>query len=133
MGDVGSWLQGNWYDLGTLLILLAFLVGSAWFARNILRTLTTFQEQVAELLRLTVAGSSERSAKDAAAEEALAEGISSWLEPAASVERETEAIEVGRFESARGHLFAWLQGPMHGASETSFRRMMRWFQAPMGR
>jgi len=118
--------------LGTLLILLAFLVGSAWFAWHILRTLSTFQEQMGELLKLTVARPSERSAKDTSAAEALAEGISSWLEPAANPVREPEVIEPGRFRSAHEHLFAWLQAPMHASSETPFRRMMKWFQAPMG-
>jgi hypothetical protein len=132
MGDFSSWLQDNWYDLGTLLILLAFFMGSVWFARNILKTIAAFQEQIGALLRVTIGSSAAQPLKDVSAERALAEGISSWLEPAAISAQNPVVKESHRFGLAYPGLLAWLQAPMHTTSGNPLRRMVKWLQAPVG-
>jgi hypothetical protein len=54
MSEVNDWMQSNWYELGSLLVQMGFLVAGVWFARKILRTLRASQEQVGALLKLSV-------------------------------------------------------------------------------
>jgi hypothetical protein len=130
MSDIGSWLQDNWYELGTLLTLMGFLVAGVWFARNFLKTIGTFQGQITALLKLSLAGPANRPRKSPA-KDVLAEGISSWLETPAIDLSEPQFKGPNRFALACSRLLAWLEGPIRAASAAP-RRVVRWLQAPIG-
>lgn len=130
MNDFGSWLQDNWYELGTLLTLMGFLLASVWFARNFLKTMRTFQRHIGALLQLSLSGSTDRPQKSPTAKDALAEGISSWLEKPAIKLSAHEADGPSRFALVCSHISQWLLVPIHAASAVSLR-MVRWLQAPI--
>ena len=78
MSEFGSWAQSNWNEIATLVVQIAFLATAAWFARNILRTMRAFQEQVGALLRLSITTPpTELNSRDAIAREELAETMPS--------------------------------------------------------
>lgn len=131
MSDFSSWLQDNWYELGSLLTLMAFLIAGVWFARNILQTIRAFQDQIAALLKLLLASPAKRPLKSPSVKDALAEGISSWLETPAISLSEPRAKEPNRFVLACSRFLARLQGPIRAASAAP-RRVVRWLQAPVG-
>ena len=131
MSDFGSWLQDNWYELGTLLTLMAFLAASVWFARNILKTMRTFQHQVGAFLKLSLASAAPKAAKTPSAKDALAEGISSWLETPAIDSPKTEDFRSNRIAFDGSRLWSWLRVPIRAAGAAP-RRMVRWLQAPVG-
>lgn len=131
MGDLSSWLQDNWYDLGTLLTLIGFVVVCVWFARNILKTITAFQDQIAALIKLSLANPAKRPVKAPSPKDALAEGISSWLETPAIDLSIPKAKGPNRFALVCSHILAWLKGPMRAAGNAP-RRVARWLQAPVG-
>lgn len=139
--DSNLWTQINWYAVGTLLLQVAFLVAAVWFAKNILKIIRSFQEQVGALLKLSIApGAAERHAEGAHAKHSLGETSPYWLTPS-----ETQAaagpvlIEAGpgrvavawhALGSASHHLVHWLQEPMGGVAP--WRRVVRWLQTPAG-
>lgn len=46
--------QSGWYGVATLLMQLAFLIAGVWFARNFLKGIRVFQEQMGALLKLSI-------------------------------------------------------------------------------
>jgi hypothetical protein len=46
--------QDGWYGVATLLMQLAFLIAGVWFARNFLKAVRVFQEQMGALLKLSI-------------------------------------------------------------------------------
>ena len=136
MSEFISWAQNNWYSIATLLTEIAFLAAAVWFARNILRTVRAFQEQLGALLRLslTVAPTDLHSA-GVNAKSSLAAASPYWLTPA-----ETQTVtppqpaESGpsRFIVLWHRLVFWLQQPMSISEAGSWRRIIHWLQAPAG-
>jgi len=129
MGDLSAWLQDNWYELGTLLTLMSFVVAGVWFASNVLKTIKASQEQLGAILKLSIAVSMDRTPKNPSAKDALAEGISSWLETPAI--NPSKTVGPNRFALACSRILRWLQVPLHAASAVSWR-MVKWLQAPIG-
>jgi len=54
MNEISTWVQDNWYSLGSLLAQFAFLAVGVWFAQKILRTIRASQEQMGALLKLSL-------------------------------------------------------------------------------
>jgi hypothetical protein len=136
MNEFSPWTQGNWYALGSLLTQLAFLVAGVWFARNILKTMRAFQEQVGALLKLSITATpAERHSSGAGAKHPLADASPYWLTPSetqtASRPEPTESGP-GRFAVAWRGLVLWLKAPMSSAEVAPWRRVIRWLQAPAG-
>jgi hypothetical protein len=131
-----SWAQGNWHALGTLLTQLAFLVVGVWFARNMLRTLRAFQEQVAALLRLSITPTpTELHSAGANSRRFLAEVSPYWLTPSepqtVSPPPPTDSGP-SRFMVVWHRLVLWLQAPMSTPESGQWRRVVHWLQAPAG-
>ena len=57
MNDFSSLPIKDWYALGSLIAQIGFLVAAVWFARNFLRTMRAFQEQIGALLKLSITAS----------------------------------------------------------------------------
>ncbi len=134
MSDLAAWQQNNWYAAVSLVIQLAFLIAGVWFARNLLRTMMAFQEQVGAMLKLSITGvTAERHLSSASAKQS--EVSPYWLVPS---ETETaglpEPIESGprRFAVVRRKMVLWLQAPMSSAGMVPWRRIITWLQAPTG-
>ena len=136
MSDLTALDQNNWYASVSVGIQLAFLIAGVWFARNVLRTMRAFQEQVGAMLKLSIMGvTGERHLSSASAKQSLAEVSPYWLAPS---ETETaglpEPIESGPSRVAVAHrkVVLWLQAPMSGAGMAPWRRIIAWLQAPAG-
>ncbi len=140
MNDFSPFVVKDWYALGSLLAQIGFLVAAVWFARNFLRTMRAFQEQIGALLKLSItAAPGERQSTNSTARSALAEGSPYWLPPSPSgtanaaadspevVERGPNLFVVG-FERA----LHWLREPMGSARVSYRRRVINWLQAPAG-
>jgi hypothetical protein len=126
MSEVNDWMQSNWYELGSLLVQMGFLVAGVWFARKILRTLRASQEQVGALLKLSVFDANAE--RPAAA--AIVERAGRTEEPALTLPDRAEGG--AGMVAARGGFLQWLQGPMESGGATPRGRVMRWLQAPAG-
>lgn len=143
MMDSNFWAQINWYAVGTLALEVAFLVAAVWFAKNVLRIIRSFQEQVGALLKLTIApGSNERHA-EASPRHSLAESSPYWLTPSetpASVAAAELVDSRPGFVASAWHgvgaashrVGSWLNQPMSGSGVNPFRRVVRWLQSPAG-
>ena len=136
MNEFSALDQSNWYAPVSLLIQLAFLIAGVWFARNVLRTIRAFQEQVGAMLKLSITGvTGERHLSNAGARPSLAEGSPYWLVPS---ETETAGLQQqmesgpSQFAVARRKMVLWLQAPMHGPEIAPWRRIITWLQAPAG-
>jgi hypothetical protein len=136
MSDLTALDQNNWYASVSVVIQLSFLIAGVWFARNVLRTMRTFQEQVGAMLKLSITGvTGERHLSSASAKQSLAEISPYWLAPS---ETQTaglpEPLENGpsRVVVARRKMVLWLQAPMSGAGMAPWRRIITWLQAPAG-
>src|ERR1700745_2130879 len=116
MSESTTWIQSNWYALGSLLLQVAFLAAVVRFAGEILRTMRASQEHVGALVKLAVSGAlSERPAPSAVAERPFLRASPYWLTP-------TEIPPVGplelpedhpsRWTMARHGLVVWLLTPM---------------------
>jgi hypothetical protein len=136
MNDFGPLASKDWYALGSLVAQLGFLVAAVWFARNFLRTIRVFQEQIGALLKLSItAAPGERQASNSTARNVLAEGSPYWLPPSLTtpaiapevVERGPSLFVVG-FQRA----LHWLREPMGSAQVSYRRRVLNWLQAPAG-
>ena len=136
MSEFTTWMQSNWYALGSLLLQVAFLAAVVRFAGEILRTMRASQEQVGALLKLAVTGAlSERTAPSTVTERPFLRTSPYWLTP-------TEIPPVGplelpegspsRWMMARHSLVVWLHTPMSGGDAAPWRRAIRWLQAPAG-
>jgi len=136
MNDFGPLVSKDWYALGSLIAQIGFLVAAVWFARNFLRTMRAFQEQIGALLKLSITSTpGERQSTNANARNVLAEGSPYWLPPSlATPASAPEVAERGPSLFAAGwqRLVHWLNEPM-GTSQVSYRRrVLNWLQAPAG-
>jgi hypothetical protein len=146
MSDFSSWIQTNWYGLGSFLVELAFLSAGVWFARNILKMMRSFQEQVGALLKLTITPPAERDSSQASAHangrSSFAEASPYWLTPS-----ETQpAVLSASTESGPGRLavawhqiastwhgtVVWLKQPMTSSEVGTWHRFIAWLQTPAG-
>jgi len=136
MNEFATWMQSNWYALGTLLSQLAFLAAGIWFAREILKTMRASQEQFGALLKLSLTGTiSERHSSSGVAGRSLADASPYWLTPAEPVPTLTEEPKESgpsRWAFAWHATTLWLQAPMGGGESAAWRRVVRWLQAPAG-
>ena len=133
MNDLTTWMQANWYALGTLLGQFAFLIAGVWFARKILKTIRASQEQLGALLKLSLTDElNGRPKPDAAAQRPTPYVMAEW--PAAT---EAQALTLPQAEphgnllgrAWRG-LIHWLQTPMQSGKATPWRRVLHWLQSP---
>ncbi len=136
MNEFTTWMQSNWYALGNLLSQFAFLAAGLWFARKILRTIRSSQEQVGALLKLSVTGATaERHSPNAVAERSFASASPYWLTPGEIPPvgvPELHGSGPGRWAVARHHLIVWLQTPMSSGGAAPWHRAIKWLQAPAG-
>jgi hypothetical protein len=136
MNEFTAWMQNNWYALGNLLVQAAFLAAGVWFARRILRTMRSSQEQVGALLKLSVTGAiTERHSSSTPAERSFASASPYWLTPAeippAPLPELRESGPSRRAVAWHG-LIVWLQTPMSSGNAAPWRRAVKWLQAPAG-
>jgi hypothetical protein len=129
-------MSDNWYAPASLVIQLSFLIAGVWFARNILRTMRTSQEQLGAMLKFSIAGvTAERHSSTVSTNESLTADSPYCLVPS-----ETEApglalaTESGprRLAIARRKIALWLQAPMSSSEAAPWRRVIHWLQAPAG-
>ena len=136
MNDFNSLAIKDWYALGSLIAEMGFLVAAVWFARNFLRTMRAFQEQIGALLKLSITSApGERQSSNTTARNVLAEGSPYWLPPStASPASVPEVAKRGPSLFAAGwqHTVHWLREPMGGARVSYRRRVINWLQAPAG-
>jgi hypothetical protein len=143
MTDFSTWMQSNWYELGSILAEFAFLIAGVWFARKILKTLRASQEQFGALLKLTLtdelaeraklSGALHRSPSSVEADRPTPYVMAEWPSPA-----ETPALSLPESKPRRSYVVAawrgtvrWLQTPMHSSQGPSpLRKVARWLQAP---
>lgn len=143
MTDFSTWMQSNWYELGSILAEFAFLIAGVWFARKILKTLRASQEQFGALLKLTLtdelaeraklSGALHRSPSSVEADRPTPYVMAEWPSPA-----ETPALSLPESKPQRSYVVAawrgtvrWLQTPMHSSQGPSpLRKVARWLQAP---
>jgi hypothetical protein len=135
MNDFSPLAIKDWYALGSLLAQLGFLVAAVWFARNFLRTMRAFQEQIGALLKLSITSvPGERQSTSSSAGSA-AEASPYWLPPSQTAPtKPPEAAERGPnlFVAGWQRTLHWLREPM-GTSQVSYRRrVINWLQAPAG-
>ena len=129
MNEYGPWTQANWYALGSFLIQVGLLVAGVWFARNIVKTMRAFQEQIGALLRLSITSiPAERQSSGA-------DASPYWLTP--SVTHAVTAAEPtesgpGRPAVIWHNLILWLQEPTSPAELIHLRQLITWLQAPAG-
>jgi hypothetical protein len=136
MNDFGPWPMKDWYALGSLVAQLGFLVAAVWFARNFLRTMREFQQQIGALLKLTITSTpGERQFANTTARNMLAEAGPYWLPPSPAAQANQPVLtEPGPnwFVAGWQRTLHWLREPM-GASQVSYRRrVINWLQAPAG-
>jgi hypothetical protein len=136
MNDSGPLVSKDWYALGNLVAQLGFLVAAVWFARNFLRTMRAFQEQIGALLKLSITSApGERHSSNTTARNVLAEGSPYWLPPTlTSPVGAPEVVERGPNLFAAGwqRTIHWLREPMRSAEASYRRRVISWLQAPAG-
>ncbi len=132
MNELSTWMQNNWYALGSLFIEVVFLAAGVWFARKILRTLRASQEQVGALLRMSVEGTvAERTSSPAASDRSFANASPYWLTPSSEVPAGAPLQELDESRPGLGHrAIVWLKTPMKRSQVAPWRRAIRWLQAP---
>ena len=134
MSDLSTLGPNSWFTPASLLIQLAFLVAGVWFARNILKTMRAFQEQIGALLKLSItAVPADRNLPASAVPQSLAESSPYWLapsDPEAAVQPQSVEHGPGRITVARRKMFLWLQAPMTTTQPAHWRRVISWLQAP---
>lgn len=54
MNEITSWMQDNWYSVGSLIAQFGLLFVGLWFGRKILKTMRASQQQFGALLRLSM-------------------------------------------------------------------------------
>ena len=136
MNDFSSLPIKDWYALGSLVAQLGFLVAAVWFARNFLRAMRAFQEQIGALLKLSITSApGERQSTNANARNVLGEASPYWLAPSISAPAGApEVVERGPSVFAVGwqRTVHWLREPMGSAQVSYRRRVINWLQAPAG-
>ena len=142
MMDSNFFAQINWYAVGTLALQVAFLVAAVWFAKNVLKVVRSFQEQIGALLKLSILPGAERPAEGASAKHSLGETSPYWLTPSETpaATAPAEPVESGPgliasawhgLGSASHRVGSWLNQPM-GGGLNPFRRAKQWLQSPAG-
>lgn len=144
MTEISSWIQLNWQELGTFLVEIAFLIAAIWFARSILKTLRSFQEQIGALLRLTITPPDaprerEGAHPGASARSNLGETSPYWLTPS-ETQPATSAEQAALSEpvESRANLIvrmwrgvvSWMNAPMTTAQAGPWHRLVNWLRAP---
>jgi hypothetical protein len=136
MNDFSSLPIKDWYALGSLVAQLGFLVAAVWFARNFLRAMSVFQEQIGALLKLSITSApGERQSSNTNARNVLGEASPYWLAPSISEPASApEVLERGPSVFAAGwqRTMHWLREPMGSARVSYRRRVINWLQAPAG-
>ena len=141
MNELSFWTDLNWYALAGLLAELAFLIAGVWFARNLLRTIRAFQEQMGALLKLSITATpSERSTSSLSPKHPTVETSQYWLAPSEIQPEAHPTSQPEPAESAPGSLalawrgvVRWLRTPMRTRQRAStWRRLVHWLQAPAG-
>jgi hypothetical protein len=136
MNDYSSLPIRDWYALGSLIAQLGFLVAAVWFARNFLRAIRAFQEQIGALLKLSITSTpGERQSTNMNVRNVLAEASPYWLPPSpSSPAGAPEVVERGPSLFAAGwqRTMHWLREPMGNAQVSYRRRVINWLQAPAG-
>jgi hypothetical protein len=140
MNDFSPLAIKDWYSLGSLLAQIGFLVAAVWFARNFLRTIRGFQEQIGALLKLSITSPpGERQSSNTSSRNVLAEGSPYWLPPTPTASANPpsnpiEAVERGPnlFVAGWQRTMHWLREPMGMAQVSCRRRVMNWLQEPAG-
>lgn len=96
--------QSGWYGVATLLMQLAFLIAGVWFARNFLKGIRVFQEQMGALLKLSITTTPAEPRPANGSAKPVSEEMSSYRmmqpERSATVSREPEkaGFEVNGYE-----------------------------------
>jgi hypothetical protein len=136
MHELTAWIQSNWYALGNLVSQIAFLGAGVWFARKILKTMRSSQEQVGALLKLSVTGTMPERQAPSVAERSFASASPYWLTPAEIPPAGSPQLlpESGpsRWMVARQGLIVWLRTPMSSGGAAPWRKAVRWLQSPAG-
>ena|SRR5215469_15017364 len=135
MNEITSWMQNNWYSLGSLLGQFAFLAAAVWFARKILKTIRASQEQFGALLKLSLSDQlNDQHTATVAAHHATPYVMADW--PAGEAQAPALSIpepERRHYAAAAWHsVTRWLQAPMASGESTLHRKVLRWLQAPAG-
>ena len=130
MNEMTAWVQGNWYELGNLLVQFSFLIAGVWFALKILKAARSLQEQLGAILKLSMSDGLKPNASAHSSPYVLAE----W--PTAA---ETPVISLPEHEPRRKRLIGawqsvarWLKTPMGGGEHPHWRRVLHWLQSPAG-
>jgi hypothetical protein len=143
MNDISSWVQDNWYSIGSLAVQLTFLLVGLRYARRILRALRASQEHFGTLLKLSLSDElGERAKAGLAAHRPTPYVKADWPavseteaepETAVTTPAETSALTLPGDEP-HGGIIAWLKTPMGGHHHriSAWRRMVHWLQAPAG-
>lgn len=136
MNDFSPLAIKDWYALGSLLAQLGFLVAAVWFARNFLRTMRAFQEQIGALLKLSITSTpGERQTASTIARSVAAEANPYWLPPSQTMPADAPELAErgpGMFTVGWRSLVHWLNEPMSSSQVSYRRRVMNWLQAPAG-
>ena len=67
MNQTIEWIEGHWYELGSLIAQFALLFAGLWFAQKILKAMRASQQQFGALLRLSMSEGLEELPKRAEA------------------------------------------------------------------
>jgi hypothetical protein len=135
MNDFSPSLIKDWYALGSLLAQIGFLVAAVWFARNFLRTIRVFQEQIGALLKLSITSAPGERQSTSANPRSITEASPYWLPPSPTAPTNPpEVVEHGPnlFVAGWQRTLHWLREPMGTAQVSYRRRVMNWLQAPAG-
>lgn len=136
MNDFSTLPIKDWYALGSLVAQLGFLVAAVWFARNFLRAMRAFQEQIGALLKLSITSTpGERQSTNVNARNVLGEASPYWLAPSISEPANTPEVverQPSLFTAGWQRTIHWLREPMGSAQVSYRRRVINWLQAPAG-
>jgi len=125
-------LASQWYQAGSLVIQVGFLIAAVWSVRTIAKGIRASQEQMGTLLRLTLSGvrSEDNAGASVRPTPYLLDG---WPEATpASVPTTMEYRAKERRRSMFAGLIGWLREPIAASGNGQWRRMVRWLQAPAG-
>ncbi len=128
MTDFGSWMQQNWYQLGSFFVQVAFLFLAFSVAGRLLRAFRASQEQLGALVKLSVAGNFQERPADSSLRSSSA-ASPYWLPPSPALS--SPAISASEQRSSGPGFFEWWKAPMGVTTGTSsFHRVLRWLQMP---
>jgi hypothetical protein len=126
-------LANQWYQAGSLLVQSGFLIAAVFSVRAILKNMRASQEQMGELLKLTVSGAANSEENLRAAARPTPYLLDGW--PDASP-NSVPAVSIAQSASPRGNMWSgmagWLQAPMVSSGISPWRKAIRWLQAPAG-